>query len=198
MRKLLPDYFPEQIESKLDIINLKKNDCLFHVGDSVESLFYILKGGVKAVRYHFDGTESIMLSAGQKEFFAESGIATQKYVCDAVASRDSEIVKIPIDEIRELLASDNNFILAFTMSLAKMLRKQCSKYERLRLNKAKDRVYHYLTCESDENKRVNISSTIGDWAGEMGLEPETLYRTLKELESDNVITRNKKNISLNL
>lgn len=196
MNNILPDFFPDSINSSIRTVKLKKNEYLFRNGSSVESLFYIIEGEIKATRYHIDGTESIMMRARDGEFFAESGIATQQYVCDAVASRSTRLVIIPITEVRDLLSNSADFSIFFTMNMAKMLRRQCSRYERLRLNKARDRVLHYLLCESDHENSVYINSTIGDWATDMGLEPETLYRTLKELETERKIIRDKKRIQL--
>jgi len=196
MPHLLPGFFPDNVESNLKEIHISKNDNLFRVGDPVKYLYYIIEGEIKAVRYHIDGMESVMLRATQNEFFAESGIATSQYVCDAIAAKKTKIVAIPIEDIRELLASSIEFTMAFAMNMAKMIRKQCSKNERLRLNKARDRVFHYLVCESSQDKQVKIETTLCEWAAEIGIEPETLYRTLKDLEDESYIKRDKKVIQL--
>jgi DNA-binding MarR family transcriptional regulator len=69
------------------------------------------------------------------------------------------------------------------------MRRQCSRYERLRLKKASDRVLHYLACEADKTGKVVLRSSVMEWAAELGLEAATLYRTLSELERDGVLRR---------
>jgi CRP-like cAMP-binding protein len=108
------------------------------------------------------------------------------YSCDARAATPTEVLRIPVRELREGLGSDGAFALAFAGQLAADLRHQCTRVERLRIKRARDRVRHYLVCEGPLRSG---GAKLQDWARELGLEPETLYRTLAELESSGEISR---------
>lgn len=173
-----------------------KGDHLFRDGDPVASLFYLLDGAVKGVRYHADGTEVVMFRAAAGEFFAESGIALSHYTCDAIAEKGGCIASIPLDIVRDELGGAGSFALGLFLKAARSAQKQCSRYERLRLKRAQDRVMHYLLCEAGSGGALEISTPLVDFAGELGLEPETLYRTLSELEKDGKIQRQRCSIRL--
>ena len=193
---MLPCYFPDTLQQQSKSLQIAANEILFHLNDKVEWLYYLQSGEVKAVRYLPDGTEVVMLRAVSGELLGESTLIATHYICSAVALADSVIIKIPMQVLKKSLANDADFSFQFMLALAKSARVQCSRYERLRLKNAGDRVVHYLLCESDENNVVQYSRQLYEWAHELGLQKETLYRTLKKLEKEGRIKRHKRQIKL--
>lgn len=192
----LPHFLPARCIESAKPLRFDKGDHLFRDGDPVTSLFYLVEGGVKAVRYPADGTEVIMFRATAGEFFAESGIVLSHYTCDAIAEQSSCIASIPLDAVKDELGDAGSFALGLFLQVARNARKQCSRYERLRLKRAQDRVMHYLFCETGSAGVLEISTTLSDFAGELGLEPETLYRTLGELEKAGKLQKQGRSIRL--
>jgi CRP-like cAMP-binding protein len=182
----LPSFLPASLVRETSSVSLARGAKLFHLGDPVAHIHFVLEGEVLAVRYLHDGSEAVMQRARGGEFFAQSAMLVSKYSCDARASCTSEVVRLPVEDVRVALTTDGAFALAFAGQLAADLRRQCTRVERLRIKRARDRVRHYLVCEGP--LRVG-SATLQDWARELGLEPETLYRTLAELESAGEIER---------
>ncbi len=194
---MLPDFVPEALQERARIHRLRKGHRLFRSGEAVESIYFVVSGEAKAVRYLPDGSESVMLRAGAGQFFAETGLAIERYVCDAICcSGTAMLVALPVADVRKRLEQDPAFSMAFLLYLAKAVRKQCSVSERLRLKKARERVLHYLICESGPEQTIELQIPLSDWSHELGLEPETLYRVLRELEQDNIIDRDKRRIRL--
>jgi DNA-binding MarR family transcriptional regulator len=73
------------------------------------------------------------------------------------------------------------------IKLARQARKQCSRQERLRLKRARDRVLHFLACEGGATGVVTWVSHLSELAAELGLERETLYRALAGLEAEGLL-----------
>ena len=194
-REVLPQYFTDELTRNFRLITLKKGEYLFHVGDRVEGIYYILSGEIKAIRNMMEGNECIMMRSHAGDYFAESALATDKYVCDGQCSKTAQFVFMPRNEISRAL-ENSVFSMNFSLALAKNSRRQCSRYERLRLNKASDRLLHLLNCESDPNGLLSWKSSLTELAYELAIEPETLYRVLSELEKEGVIRRQKRNIQL--
>jgi CRP/FNR family transcriptional regulator len=192
----LPDFLPATLAATLRVVPLNKGEVLFRHGEAVTSLVYVLTGEMKAVRAHIDGAECVMVRSKAGEFFAESALASPAYVCDGVAVCPSRIALLPVDALRQALREDGDFALAFAMALAKQARKQCSRYERVRLKRARDRVLHYLACEGGSSGCVDLASSLAELAGELALEPETLYRTVAELEAEGRVTRDSRKLTL--
>jgi CRP/FNR family transcriptional regulator, dissimilatory nitrate respiration regulator len=192
----LPDFLPATLASALRVLSLNKGEILFRQGEAVTCLVYVLTGEMKAVRAHLDGAECVMVRSKAGEFFAESALASPAYVCDGIAVCPSRIALMPVDALRQALREDGEFALAFAMALAKQARKQCSRYERVRLKRARDRVLHYLACEGGSTGCVDLASSLAELAGELALEPETLYRTVAELEAEGRVARDSRKLTL--
>lgn len=132
-----------------------------------------------------------MVRAMAGEFFAESAIAAPRYSCDGVAVKPSELLFLPMEALDTAL-TDAGFAKAFFLANAANARRQCSRYERVRLRSARDRVLHLLACESGPDGVFNWPAPLTELAVELALEPETLYRVLAELEASGEITREKR------
>jgi DNA-binding MarR family transcriptional regulator len=104
---------------------------------------------------------------------------------------NARVSRIPIATIKRLIGSDGEFALDFAQFLTLSMRRQCARYERLRLKRAGDRVLHYLNCEltGPAGTALELDIPLADWADDLGLEPATLYRTLADLEKKGLIAR---------
>ncbi len=193
---VLPAYFPEKLIRNAKVISLKKGERLFLTKDKVMGIYYVLEGELKALRNMIEGTEVVMMRSEAGNYFGESALAIESYVCDALCTKDALVVFLPKEQLAEAM-KDPKFMTEFTLSLAKNVRRQCSRYERLRLHKARDRLLHFLSCESDPNGQIEWHSSLIELASELAIEPETLYRVLAELEREGIIIRNKRQIRLN-
>lgn len=189
MKNQLPQFLPRQLLLEASILRLGRGERLFQLGDPVQQVYFVVEGELKAVRYQPDGRESILLRSQPGEFFGESALVVEHYVCEAFSTRDSAVFSIPAQRFREMLNTDVDFASAFAKLMAATARRQCSRYERLRLGRARDRVLHLLSCEADSTGLYPLNGPLVNLADELGLEPETLYRVLKELEREKVIAR---------
>lgn len=192
----LPDWFPTDLLLQCGKKTLKKKDFLFSLNDKATDIFFVESGEVQAFRLLPNGHSAIMQRASDNEFFAEAALCVDHYTCDAVVTRKAVVYCIPKDGLEKHLQKDDDFSIRFSTLLAINTRRQCSKLERLRISRARDRVLHYLICESDSSNRILVKSSYANLAEDLGLEPETLYRTLSDLEKDKIITRDDKLIAV--
>lgn len=130
------------------------------------------------------------------EFFAESSIYMPCYECDAVARKPAVVMALPLRTLRQALADDAHFADVFLRTVVLNLRRQNSRVERLRLRGASERIRHYLSCEASADGCCQLDMPLSEWALELGLEPETLYRTLRVLEENGVVLRDKQRMRL--
>ena len=190
-----PQYVTKKLISAAQQRHLAKDEHLFREGDCVAGIFYVLSGEMKATRHMPDGNEVIMMRAIAGEYFAESGLASQRYTCDGVCVKDAELAFFPKEAIETAL-SRPDFANAFLLALAGHARRQCSRYERLRLRGAQDRVLHMIMCEGGPDGVLNWKPPLAELAAELALEPETLYRVLADLEAAGKISRNRRRLQI--
>jgi CRP-like cAMP-binding protein len=122
----LPPYLPAGLLQESTRLVLSRNERLFHVGEPAAHIHYVLEGELLAVRHLSDGTEAVMQRARGGEFFAQSAMLVPRYSCDARAACTTELVRLPVIELRAALAADGAFALAYTGQLAADLRRQCT------------------------------------------------------------------------
>jgi CRP/FNR family transcriptional regulator len=186
MTAALPALLTQALHAAASQVSLARGQMLFRVGEPVEHIYFVLQGELLAVRYLPDGSEAVMQRARTGEFFAQSAMAVKRYSCDARAGELTLIARLPVRTVLDTIATDGPFALAFAAQLAGDLRRQCTRVERLRIKRARDRVLHYLVCEGP---LILPGRKLQDWARELGLEPETLYRSLAELQANGELVR---------
>jgi CRP/FNR family transcriptional regulator, dissimilatory nitrate respiration regulator len=185
----ISDWIPPELKAAAITVRLAKDESLFIPGDKVAYFYFVQAGELAAMRCMPNGAEAVMLTARAGEFFGEASLFLTHYTCTARAMTPCILAGISLARFSEALESVPGFAYSFTRILAMTLRRQCSRMERLRLKSATDRVLHYLTCETDETGWADIGCTVQKWAAELGLEPETLYRVLSQLEKDGMLAR---------
>lgn len=185
------DWLATTFDTSGRVATLAAGDLLFRLGDMPTSLFLVLEGEVRARRFSPDGAEILMQRSRAGELFAEAGMVAPRYSCEGCCALPSRIMRVPLDAVRHRIAEDGDFALRFTQFLSLAMRRQCARYERLRLKRASDRVLHYLNCEltGPAGAALELDIPLAEWADDLGLEPETLYRTLAELEKKGLIER---------
>lgn len=192
----LPIALPDDLLAQAQTLEVAKGGYLFRQGDPVCHVVFVLAGELKAVRHLPDGGECVMLRARAGEMFAESSLADTQYRCDGIAVGAARVALIPVEMLRAALGGVGSLAFGMCMALARQARKQCSRQERLRLKRARDRVLHFLACEGGSEGVVRWSVHLSELASELGLERETLYRALAALEADGLLLRSENELRL--
>jgi CRP-like cAMP-binding protein len=191
-----PDWLPATLAAHALEIRLAKGESLFRTSDAVTRFHFVAAGELAAIRAMPNGAEAVMLTARAGEFFAEASLFLPRYTCDARAVSACRIIAWPSETFRSAIFAEPAAALAFSRMLAVNLRRQCSRVERLRMKNADDRILHYLACETAPNGWVEVTSSLQEWAAELGLEPETVYRALSRLEAAGMLERDRRRLRL--
>lgn len=179
----LPDYLPHDLQQRARVVPLRGNETLFRHGDPVRAIFFVRACRVVAERVAPDGMPLVMLSAAPGEFFAESALAVDRYTCSARACTENEVFAPSKSNLLDALHADPAFARGFLHAQLRNARRQRSRYERLRLRRAQDRIIQHFTRESGPDGFCRVQGTLTDWADELGLAPETLHRALARLRA---------------
>lgn len=191
-----PTFLPASLLALSSRIELPAGGRLFALDSPVVQLFWLFRGEIQAVRIAPSGQNIVMMRGRSGEFFAEASLYTPLYTCEAIARKPCVLLGIPVAELRLALVSDTKFSDQFMRSTILALRRQCSRVERLRLRTASERIQHYLSCEATADGCCQLDIPLSEWAVDLGLEPETLYRTLRVLEENGVVQRDKHRMRL--
>lgn len=175
---------PERVRRSIHTQAVPKTAQLFARGDRPQAMYFIVSGEIHLVRSSLTG-DQVVLQRAQRGFLAEASLDQTRYHCDAIAVRPSELLNIPRKAFREALA-DGAFSKLWMAYLSGELRRVRAQTERLALKTADARVVHYVETEGNNGSLV-LNGSKKDWANELGLTHEALYRTLARMEQRGVL-----------
>jgi CRP-like cAMP-binding protein len=181
MAKAVPllAYLPEATRGKSYMRSLSAGEALFRRGSKPAAVFVVLRGEMRLVRTTARGAE-IILQRARGGFLAEASLDQAAYHCDAFAAASSDVLAIPLTLFQAALA-DKVFQSAWIAHLARELRNMRAIAERASLRTARERIIHYLETEG-RGGAFALTQSKKDWAAELGLTHEALYRELARMQ----------------
>lgn len=146
---------------------------LFHRGDTVTEMHFVLAGSVHLVRLQSDGSVLILQRAGPGTILAEASLYSRTYHCDAVAFGAAETRAYAKSGFKKLLAKSAEFSDVWAGYLAHELQSARLRSEILSLKTVAGRLDAWIAWNGGN------PPSRGEWklvANEIGVSPEALYR----------------------
>jgi CRP/FNR family transcriptional regulator, dissimilatory nitrate respiration regulator len=184
---------PAPLRSQMTQITLAPGQHVFFRGDKPTSIFVILSGEVQLVRTSAQGRD-VIFQRTKQGFLAEASLDQEAYHCDAIAAVASTAVSIPRQVFLQALAGEQ-FSQWWLSHLYRELRCTRAHVERLSLPTVVDRIIHYIETEGVHGRLI-LRQTRKEWASELGLSHEALYRTLRKMREGGLIEVSGNNIML--
>lgn len=170
-------------------IGLRRGSYLFSRGEAAEAIFVVVSGRLRLERSLVDGTPVTLAVLGPGNGVAEAALFAPVYHCDARAEIRSRLGIYPKAEALDTLRRDATGMSLFVRHLAGQVRRLRAILELRAVQRADDRVMAYLDLLEALGETWSHRRPTNMVAAEIGLSPETLYRSLKNLEQRNKIAR---------
>ncbi|MGL5944201.1 MAG: Crp/Fnr family transcriptional regulator [Waterburya sp.] len=197
MNLSVPDSLPSQLRDGASYQNLATGQILFHQRDPADYIFAVEVGRIRLVGYTCEGNLVVYQIIRAKESFAESALFMERYHCNAVVEVPSRIICYPKTIVLEVLQNNPNLALILLQRLDRKNQSLKKLLELRSIRSARDRLLQYLLFSVSQGETtILFDRAYKDIANELGLSPETLYRTLAELEREEIITRQGRQIEL--
>jgi CRP-like cAMP-binding protein len=184
---------PESARRLTRSLEMQRQSTLFGRGDRPQAMFFVLSGEVRLLRRSKSGGE-IVLQRTRRGVLAEASLDQPTYHCDAVAAEPTRLLAIQRKAFINALAVDD-FRDRWIAHLARELRKVRAHTERLSLKTARERIVHFIETEGDAGM-VDLNQSKKDWAAELGLTHEALYRTLAQMQKREELTLEQSRLTL--
>jgi CRP-like cAMP-binding protein len=169
---------------------LKAGQYLFRVGDRTAGLYEVVHGKVRLVRVDRNRREAILQTAGTGDTLAEASLFSPIYHCDAIATTRAAVRLYSRTILLNELKRNPKAAQAFLEMLARQVMNLRARLEQRNIHSARDRVRHYLVVNAGPNGRtVVLPGTLKNFAAELGLSHEALYRTLAAMAAQGEIER---------
>ena len=201
--------FSDLSDSDLKKISEKMISRLYEKGKMIlleqsqgETFFIIISGVVKVTRLSDDGREVILAILGESDFFGEMSLLDgEGRSANIVANEQSEVVTLSRSDFLDCLQKYPKIAIALLEELAVRLRKSDQHIESLSLSDSEQRIGVTLIRLAEELgtiKRgdVNVKNLPyqQDIANMAGTSRATVSRTLKLLETKNLLKRDGRNL----
>jgi CRP/FNR family transcriptional regulator len=192
-----------ELERLAKIVRLKtfnKGDIIFFDTEPYLGFYITVTGLVKIYKISKDGKEHILHLIPAYNTFAEVPLFENfneifeesfRYPANSMALEDdTRVILVPARQFRELLESDIQICIKMVSALAKRLRHLNHHIEDLTLKDVTKRVAGYIINEqkkTGDKESVSLNISKNDLAAYLGTIPETLSRTLKKLQDEDMI-----------
>ncbi len=170
-------------------ILLNKSDRLFDQGARVQRMHLIVDGRVKLIRHLAEGDDVVLHVATAGEMIAEASFFSETYHCNAIVDKPSEILHIGRDLALKMILSDSQTSLDVMSLFAKQIRDLRGLHELRNIRSAQSRILAYLATQASPTGKIELNMSLRDMAYKLGLAHETLYRSLRELETNGQLKR---------
>lgn len=188
--------FPQIAGVVPTVRQLAAGSILFRQGDKTFGIFRLVSGRITLNRVTPAGTEVVMHTVRPGELFAEASIFSTNYHCDALAIQDSEVLLYPKGELARQLKENAGELWAFTAELAQRVQGLRARLEIRQIRSAPERVLQSVRLRCDSSGVWKMDGTLKQFAEEIGLTHEALYRALATLERERAIVRNGNDIRI--
>jgi CRP/FNR family transcriptional regulator len=174
----------------------QKNEIIFTEGDKYKGFYIVLKGKVKVFKLSQAGKESVIHIIQPLEPFAEVPLfeGFPEYPVNAQTLEESVLFFIPGKDFIDFTNNNPHISLKIISGFAKKLHTLTGRIESLTLSDIPNRLAKYIMEEYGKSYKVILSKPFilltiskSTLAGYLGTITETLSRTFKKLQDDNVI-----------
>jgi CRP/FNR family transcriptional regulator len=182
---------------------LQKGHYLYRDGDNFTSVYAVRSGCVKTVRITEEGEEQVTGFYLPGEILGMDGLGTNKHTNSAIVLETTSICEIPFNKLEELSYSIPSLQRHFFKLMSKEIIEDQKLITLLSRGSAEQRVAAILLSISARHSRRQLSANefvlpmsrteLGNY---LGLTIETVSRVFSRFQKDNVITSDRRLITL--
>ena len=183
---------------------LHKGEYLFRANDPFTSVYAVRSGAVKTVTLSDNGDEQITGFYLPGEVLGMDGLATNVHSNSVISLETSSVCEIPFHRLEELSVQLPSLQRHFLQLMSREITQEQQMIALLNKNNAESRIASLLLSISARNASRKLSATRfvlpmsrTDLGNFLGLTIETVSRTFARLQKSELITVNKKEITIN-
>ncbi len=192
----------EKISTKMVPRSYKKGQMILLEEGQAETFFVITRGKVKVTRLSDDGREVILAILGESDFFGEMALLDgEGRSANIVAGENASVLTLSRKDFLDCLEKFPKIAISLLEELAIRLRKSDQQIESLSLSDSEQRIGITLVRLAEELGKIQRGDVTihglpyqQDIANMAGTSRETVSRTFKLLEDQNLLKRSGRNL----
>jgi len=194
----------ERIALGCHLKRLTRGEILFRVGDACEAFYVVVSGQVKLYVSSPSGQEKVIEIIGPGHSFAEALVFLRRpHIVNAQALATTMMVSVTKQAVFSEVERDPRFSLHMLAGISRRLHRLIQDVEGYALQSGMQRLIGYLLRDveveagiSGGGITVNLPASKATVASRLSLTPEYFSRVLHELEAQDLIHIDKRNIRI--
>jgi CRP/FNR family cyclic AMP-dependent transcriptional regulator len=194
----LPSLIPQKKS-----ITFKKGDSAFTSFDTLDNFYFILDGKIKISQINPENAkeQTINILTRGDMFDVVTLLDGNEHEYISTALEDSEVIEVPIAQIRELIETNPSFNRFFFPYLGKQMRQMEDLAVDLSLYDVYNRLLRLIARNVDKTKNITKLNLINNLSHEelaslVGSVRKVVNRNLQKLKQEGVIELSRKSIKL--
>jgi CRP/FNR family transcriptional regulator, cyclic AMP receptor protein len=193
----------ERLEEMVRKVVVPKNEFIYRVGDTSETVFFLVKGTIKTGAMSEEGREVIKHVLHPLAMFGELCMVGERYRQDfaQAMNQSAELYALKSADLRTLMRSNHHLSLKLLNLVGARLRKVEDRLQSMIFKDARERIIDFLKESADKRgQRVGFemlikhSLTQQDIANITGTSRQTVTSVLNDLKKSNLIYFNRRSI----
>ena len=182
----------------LSFVNYKKGEYLFHTGDKIEAVFFLLKGKCRISNSTSEGKEiAIDFDIPSGRMIGEMELASGiDFFHSVAAASDSIVLRIPLEIAEKKLMKDPAFLRYICRQLAWELTESGRERVRVGLYDARERVARCLYGWAMRTREPSFTISCRQTALECAISERHLNRIFHSMEEEGIIERYRNKIRI--
>ena len=181
-------------KEKLTIVDIKKDQLLFHENEVCVSVALVISGQIVIRSIDLNGKEIIYNIINEGGIFANNLLFSndKRYKGDVLATQKSKVALLSEDNLIEILMNNEIFLRTYLSVQAENIKQINFMVKLLSLDSARERFIYYLEYH---HRHIKIES-ITRLSKELSLTRETLSRLISSLIKEKIIIKEKQLVKL--
>jgi CRP-like cAMP-binding protein len=200
--RCMPDWWPA-LDAHKKIIKINKGGTVFHEGDEVLGVYFMIEGVVKVHKHWGDEKELILRFAKEQDIIGHRGLSTKskRYPISATALSKVKVCFLELAFFNSTLKVNPEFMFDFMMFFADELQLSEQRMRDLAHLPVRKRVANTLLILQDKfgmnaSGYINFPVSRHDIASYTGSAYETVYKILAEFTHSKFIKTDGKEIAI--
>ena len=200
-QRCLPEWLPA-VQAQRKNLHFKKGELIFREGEEVKGIYFVYSGTVKVHKKWGTEKELIIRFAQKGDIFGHRGLGHEPhYPISATAIEPVSACYVDLEFFQTSLKVNQEFMYGLLLFFADELQESERKMRNLAHMQVKGRVAQALLSLEEKFGRspeghIGITLSRQDLASLVGATYETVFRIINELEQEELIGLDAKNITI--
>ena len=180
-------------------VHFSRGQLLFSEGEPAQGFWLLLSGGVRLYSLGENAREAEIHRCEAGDIVgAALALARLPYPHFGAATEDCEALYFPTLQAMPLIAQHPPLAQLFLRILAGKCSELSSRIAALQMQTVRERLLYYLgeLCPKDGSCRFRLPLSKRELAAQLGTSPETLSRTLRELQDEGALDMHNRELHL--